>query len=269
MGQIKAAIFDVDHTLYDYQEQKIHESTVAAIQRLKERGILVIVATSRSYAELSEDLLSRICADYYVGASGMSIQDALGNLLHAQKFTYDQAELVKDLAVEYGAGLKLKYAGYNCLYSDPLEMQAIYDNIGHARSPSEYCAQMNRHEKELPIGFTIHGAREVCDIIHDELSQHPGEYRFERFGDGTVAEIFSPVVNKMTALKDLIGHLGLVAANCISFGDGRNDVEMTKWAGIGVAMGNACQEMKEAADVVCGPSWSDGIANQLMALGLS
>ena len=46
-----------------------------------------------------------------------------------------------------------------------------------------------------------------------------------------------------------------------AFGDDYNDVEMLKYCGLGVAMGNAADEAKQAADVICGTNDSDGLAD--------
>ena len=65
----------------------------------------------------------------------------------------------------------------------------------------------------------------------------------------------------MTGLKKLSHLPGLDSRQCIAFGDSRNDLEMIRWAGCGIAMGNACQELKDCADLVCGNSWENGIAD--------
>lgn len=266
MRNIQAAIFDVDGTLFDYHEMKIHESTVDAIRALKEKGITVVVATARSYAELSEDLLTKIAADYYVTASGHSIQDSQGRILLSERFTYGQVERIKDLADKYDTGLTLKYELLNCLYRHPMEMQQIYSNIGQPRCPSLHCPAMDLHRTELPIGFTIRCENGLRDQFCLELAQYPGEYRIELFGNGIVAEIYTPFVNKMTALKYLVHRLGIPAENCVAFGDSPNDMEMIRWAGTGVAMGNSCQDLMNVADTVCAASWEDGIAQTVAAL---
>jgi len=268
VGQIKAAVFDVDRTLYDYREMQIPDSAVTAINRLKENGITVIVATARAFPELSGELLDKIDADYYVVASGQSIQDRFGRSLFSLRFTYDQVELVKRHVLKYDAGLTLKYNEFNCLYKHPVEMYQIYSNIGQPCRPSVYCEAMDRHKTELPLGFAIRGERDVREKIREELSAYPNDFRMELFGNGVVADIYSPFTNKMTALVQLTNRLGLGAENCIAFGDGRNDIEMIQWAGTGIAMGNACDELKAVADVICGAAWEDGIANQLSAMRL-
>lgn len=263
MHPVKAAIFDVDRTLFDYREKKIPDSTVSAIRKLKEQGITVIVATARSYAELSEDLLGKIEADYYVAASGHCVQDHAGRELFSLRFTYEETELVKQIACRYHAGLTLKYPDCNCLYADPEQMREIYSNIGHPRCPTLYCETMDYHRGQLPLGFAVRGEGGIRERICEELASYPDLFRMERFGNGIVADIYAPSANKMTALVYLIARLGLSAENCIAFGDGQNDVEMIRWAGTGIAMGNACPELKAVADAVCGATWESGIAEFL------
>lgn len=268
MNRIKAAIFDVDGTLYDYRQRRISPSAVAAIGKLKEKGIYVIVATARAYPELSEDLLGKIPADYFVCASGHSIQDAEGRVLTSLCFAWEQVEIMKRLALELDAGLTLKYPDRSCLYRHPEEMYRIYSNIGRPRCPTVRCEAMDAHHRELPLGFTIRGEGDVRERFRQALAEYPGDFRMELYGNGIVADVYSPRANKMTALENLMEQLGILPENCIAFGDGPNDLEMIRWAGIGVAMGNGREELKAAADLVCGAAWEDGIAKALEELKL-
>ena len=76
-------------------------------------------------------------------------------------------------------------------------------------------------------------------------------------------EIAHPGVNKGTALAFLAGHLGIPREETVAIGDGLNDLEMIQWAGLGIAMGNAPQEVKAAAGWVTGPFQEDGAAGAL------
>jgi hydroxymethylpyrimidine pyrophosphatase-like HAD family hydrolase len=64
-------------------------------------------------------------------------------------------------------------------------------------------------------------------------------------------------VNKATALAEVALGLGVSAADVLAFGDGRNDIEMLRWAGRGVAIGDAPAEVRDAADAVSVP-FADG-----------
>ena len=62
-------------------------------------------------------------------------------------------------------------------------------------------------------------------------------------------------------LQQLLATLGMDAADCMAFGDGLNDLGMLKWAGLGVAMGNAeAQAVTDSADISTDTNDNDGVA---------
>ena len=70
-------------------------------------------------------------------------------------------------------------------------------------------------------------------------------------------------VSKASGLQRVAQELGIDAADVLAIGDGRNDVEMLRWAGRGVAMGQAVQEVHDAADASTGTVDDDGAAQEL------
>jgi HAD superfamily hydrolase (TIGR01484 family) len=72
-----------------------------------------------------------------------------------------------------------------------------------------------------------------------------------------------PGVSKASGLDLVCDRLGLTPADCLAIGDGRNDLEMLRWAGRGVAMGQAVQEVHDAADASTGTVDEDGAAAEL------
>ena len=74
----------------------------------------------------------------------------------------------------------------------------------------------------------------------------------------------SPVgVTKASGLEYVARELGVVPADVLAIGDGRNDIEMLRWAGRGVAMGQAVPEVQAAADAVSATVHDDGAAVEL------
>ena len=73
---------------------------------------------------------------------------------------------------------------------------------------------------------------------------------------------------KPNGLAHTLAHLGLTREQSIAFGDGGNDVAMLSAAGVGVAMGNACEEALHAADYVTAPVDEDGIARLKIVVSL-
>ena len=81
-------------------------------------------------------------------------------------------------------------------------------------------------------------------------------------------ELISKVDNKATAIKQVIDYLGIDKKDTIAFGDSMNDYEMINFVECGIAMGNACNELKEAASRVCRSVDEDGIYYEFIELGL-
>jgi HAD superfamily hydrolase (TIGR01484 family) len=74
----------------------------------------------------------------------------------------------------------------------------------------------------------------------------------------------SPVgVHKASGLVEVCDRLGVDRADVLAIGDGRNDIEMLQWAGRGVAMGQAVEEVRAAADDVTATVYDDGVAVEL------
>jgi len=74
----------------------------------------------------------------------------------------------------------------------------------------------------------------------------------------------SPIgVDKASGLSVVCAHLGIDQADVLALGDGRNDIEMLAWAGRGVAMGQAVDEVRGIADAVTGSVQEDGVATEL------
>jgi Cof subfamily protein (haloacid dehalogenase superfamily) len=70
-------------------------------------------------------------------------------------------------------------------------------------------------------------------------------------------------VSKASGLAYVAAELGVPAAQVLAIGDGRNDIEMLRWAGRGVAMGQSVEEVQAAADAVTGSVHDEGAAEEL------
>ena len=73
-------------------------------------------------------------------------------------------------------------------------------------------------------------------------------------------------VTKATGLQVLCARLGIDASEVLAIGDSMNDIEMLRWAGVGVLMGHAGPEMRQHADVITDPRPGHGVAAALNAI---
>ena len=73
------------------------------------------------------------------------------------------------------------------------------------------------------------------------------------------ADIIPADGGKGTAVREILRYYGLTEEEAAAFGDGNNDIEMLRAVGTGIAMGNASEDLKAAADEVCGTAADDGV----------
>jgi 5-amino-6-(5-phospho-D-ribitylamino)uracil phosphatase len=96
------------------------------------------------------------------------------------------------------------------------------------------------------------------------LARHLGMHGVTYYiGWGSWLDIAPDGVNKATALAEVAAGFGVAAADVLAFGDGNNDIEMLRWAGRGVAMGQSVEEVRAAADHVTETVWDDGVVTEL------
>ena len=110
-----------------------------------------------------------------------------------------------------------------------------------------------------PAGKILVNLRYVGDIseVYEFL---PDDCRIIITDNGALGQILNKDVSKAGGVKALAEVLGIGLDEVISFGDDYNDIEMIRECGIGVAMGNAPQDIKDAADIITASNDEDGVA---------
>lgn len=254
---IKAAFFDVDGTLLSYRTRKVCDSARKAIARLQEQGILCIVATGRHMIQMSKLPVGDIPFDAFVMLNGQLVLDKQQNVL----FDVPVEGKAKDFLVKSFNGHtfpaiiveeKDMYLNY---VSD--HVTEVNTTMSIALAPlSDYkggniyqvCAYLRPEDEHL-----LDPIREDCVMT----SWHYGGKDIIASGGG-----------KMAGIKRYLEHAGIKREEIIAFGDAENDLDMIRFAGIGVAMGNGTEEVKAVADFVTADIDDDGIEKALRHYGL-
>lgn len=261
---IRAVIFDVDGTLYDYKTHTVPLSAQEALCRLRERGIRILIASGRSYALLGESLIRIAQADHYVLSNGHELLDRAGQPVYQERFTPEETEGVLRAARAHKVHVMLKYHGFCCIYSGWDEMRSVFRMMEPDRGSYRFCPEWDYHSRELPLGITLKGGPD----LRGQLADWETALRIEYFTDPSECDIFHRGANKWTGLRRILSEAGIAPESCIAFGDSGNDVDMLRSVGCGIAMGNASPEAMAAADRVCRPSWEDGIYHALRELAI-
>lgn len=259
MADIRAAFFDIDGTLLPFGAAALPASTVAALAALRKNGVKTFIATGRPPVHFPYlHALDGIPFDGYVTMNGQYCYLADGELLYSQPI--DRAALRTLLPYLAAEQLSVGFVGRD------FSLFNLINDLSRGFAA------------ELQQGTGDVAARIETDDIYQLSAFLPpeNEAEFLRRCPGCEAVRWSPDFcdilpaggGKPNGLAHTLAHLGLTREQAIAFGDGGNDVTMLEYAGLGVAMGNACDAAKAAADYVTDDVTKDGLANALAHFGL-
>lgn len=111
-----------------------------------------------------------------------------------------------------------------------------------------------------PVKISALGPADALRPLEHRIRDRYGErLRLTHSGPGSF-DLLPPGTHKASGLARLAARLGLAREQVVAVGDNDNDCEMLRWAGLGVAMGNAAPEVQRCADRVTAPNWQDGVA---------
>ena len=256
----KVLVLDIDGTLTN-SEKKISDKTRQAIIDVMSRGHKVILASGRptpGMIEYAKILELEKYGGYLLSFNGGKIIDCkTGEILFQKTLPSSVVPQLYHFAEKNDCGL-VTYLGDDIISArrmDPyLEIESkingmpikIVDNfIEYAEYDMNKC--LMTANPELAEKYV----EELNEKYHTILSV----YRSEPF----FIEIMPKNVDKATSLDRMLDSIGLTAEDAICCGDGFNDMTMIKFAGVGVAMGNAQPAVKEAADFITTTNDQDGI----------
>lgn len=256
----KLIAIDMDGTLLK-RDDTISERNKLALKKVREKGIKVVIASGRPIHGLEhylEELELTTEDEYVMSYNGSVVQNIKTKEVIAQnmlkgKDLHDLYYLSKVLEINMHAFSKRgcitpKISPYTQLESklNGIEIHEIaYETISL---------------KEDIIKIMYVGSKEEIDRVIKELP----DYLYEKYNVVRsmpyFLEFLSKTSGKQIGLKLLAKRFGLVPQEIMCIGDAGNDIGMLKYAGLGVAMGNAFEEVKEVADYVTKTNEEDGVA---------
>lgn len=256
----KVLVLDIDGTLTNSRKE-ISPNTKRAIQETLKRGHKVILASGRptpGMRRYEEELELEKYGGYLLSFNGGRIVECRsGEVVYQRILPLNIIPGLYGFAKRNGCGL-VTYFG---------------DRIISAFEPDEYVrleSRINGMEIKVVENFKeyvdfdinkclLTAAPGRAEALEKELADRYGDmlsvYRSEPF----FIEIMPKHVDKASSLDRMLQTVGLTRENAICCGDGFNDISMIKYAGVGVAMGNAQPAVKDAADYITGTNDEDGL----------
>lgn len=271
---IKVIIMDVDGTLIN-KETKITPKTKLALMKAQETGIKLILASGRPTSGLM-DFAKELQMDQhhglFVSFNGSKVIDCQTmNVLYNKTMSVEEGQAVLEHMKQFDVLPMIDKDDY-------LYVNDVYDNMVHHGDDTMNIIQHESRggkfklcEKSDLVAFADYPLNKIL-VAGDSsyLMEHYKEM-MEPFKNQLNSMFTAPVyyeftakdIDKARALESVLIPMGYKKEEMIAFGDGHNDTSMVQYAGIGVAMANAVQKLKDVADEITLSNEEDGIAETL------
>ena len=257
----KIVCFDMDMTLLDHSTFAIPKSAMNGLDRLREQGHIIVVASGRDMdSEFSRPLTELVRPDAIVHSNGQKVSvgaEKIRELFMEPKLIEDLLRFAeeRDICIGSNIGEKGCYVNQKVVIAHEIKVfgecdREFIDPANLSSFPLYALAMFGTPEQALQIEeafpmlkLPLFAGREGADVIYRKASKAEG-------------------------IQELLYHYGMGWEDVVAFGDSMNDMEMIEYAGLGIAMGNAIEPLKRVADYVTKPIDQDGVWHGLVYAGL-
>lgn len=264
MAERKAVFFDIDGTLFE-QGKEVPESTIRAIHKIRQNGHLAFVCSGRSRIMVPEKPILSIGFDGVVAACGMYASFGEKVLFDDEMTTEQLSDIIPTLK---NTDTMYILEGTEYIYYDEQTIHHAIDDW-YVRSIKEMIPERFRivpeeygdiHANKISIQVPKNRMEEVTERAkrHYQLLLH----------EENIAEIVPHGYTKADGIRRVCEMLGVAREDTIAVGDSINDIEMLRYAQVGIVMGNGTGIAKENADYITTGLYEDGIWNAMAHFGL-
>ncbi len=263
----KLVAIDLDGTLVT-DEKELMPKTIEAIKEASKKGVKIMISSGRSFYRLEKyiDALGlrkeNQCTICFNG--GMIVENTTKEILYSKNL---EPEEIKEL-IQLGKTLELPIMIYtkNTHYVEKVP-EVVEKNKKNLKGMNLKKVRFD----EINFNEEINYIYKVCFIdnpktIIEKRKEIPKEF-FERYEITSSVpeylEIVKKGIKKSEAIKFVMEKYHIKQEEVMAIGDGENDVEMLSFAGLGIAMENASDFVKEFANVVTTSNNHDGVANAI------
>ena len=280
MSDIRIIALDLDGTLLD-SAKRLSATNRAALDAAAARGVLIVPTTGRFFGMMPSAVRDLPYVRYAITINGAQVYD------RATDTALVRAELPLDTAL----GLMRLLDGYDVIYDCYRNNWGWMDKAFKAKAAAyatdahylRMIAEFRRGVERLPAHLDATRAEgdvqkimlfsrldAGTDVLDEIVSAIHAAYPEVQVTSSTWndLELNAPDALKGRALARFAETQHLTLANCMAFGDGLNDLSMISAAGVGVAMANACAEVRAAADYITASNDDDGVAAALHHFGV-
>lgn len=257
----KILALDIDGTLVN-KKKEITSKVKTAVNNLQDKNIPVLIASGRpleGIMPVANKLDFSAKGGYILAFNGGKIVNAKTNeVVYSQSINMEYVPGICDFARENKLTI-LTYKDGKIIATDKedefLKIEARINNMEVLQVEN-----LKEEIKEEPDKFLIVGPPHIMEkqVINmaEKFEGRLNIFRSEPF----FIEVVPMGIDKAKSLEVLLSKLGLTNKDLVACGDGRNDVTMIEYAGMGVAMDNACEEVKAVSNYITASNDEDGVA---------
>lgn len=251
----KVLILDIDGTLTN-SKKEITPKTLQALLDIQEMGHTIVIASGRpthGVKWIADALKLEQYGGYVLCFNGARIVNVQTNeIVFQQCFPKECIAPLYEYAKAHDMGL-VTYEGDKVITGTRIDKYMEFEaglNYMKLTSVDDFISYVDFDINKCLFTAEEEKAPELEQELAEKYRGVLSIYRSEPF----FIEAMPPGVDKAASLERLFQAIGVDNADTIACGDGFNDMSMIKYAGVGVAMANAQDEVKEAADMVTGKS---------------
>lgn len=258
----RALFFDIDGTLVSFKTHEIPASTIFALTQAKANGHKVFIATGRPIQIITNLAAIEHLVDGYITTNGAYCYVG-SDVVSCHAIASKEVEIMLEDARRYD---------YSCVVASETQFAVfnphpVFDDIFIHQLAVEGLDEKNMNI-DVALSEQILQFSPFFDVEHEkELMQRLSGCVSGRWHPA-FTDITAKGTDKGTALHEMANYLGLQMDSVIAFGDGGNDLTMIREAGVGIAMGNANEVLKQAADHITTTVDDDGVMTALRHYGV-
>lgn len=255
-------VLDIDGTLTNSQKE-ISEKTLESLLKIQERGHKVVLASGRptpGVLKLAEKLKLKDFGGFILSYNGAKIINCkTGEVIFQKVLPKEIIPKLHAAAIKNEVGI-ITYKD-NCIITDMkieefMEKEAAINGI-LIKQVESFTDYIDFEVNKCLMTGPAPKLEKVEVIMRKEFGDRISVYRSEPY----FLELMPKDIDKAYSLSKLLDYLNLSKEQMISCGDGYNDLTMIQYAGMGVAMANAQEIIKKAADYITLSNDDDGVAH--------
>lgn len=242
-------IFDVDGTLIDPKTYQVPPSTLKTLQKLHADGYPCCIATGRSYDSLMNTMIKDIIPWHgFICSNGQHVLDSNGKTIF--KYYMNPTNVHAAVALAKAHNINIQFQGETSFLLRPADAVVVQAHSFFHEPIPELCKEYENEKIDMLMMY--HEDKAVLEMFRSI----PGLTVFQ--GQSTYADVVDQGQSKFEGIKQYFNHNNY-PISYVAFGDSDNDLEMLEHATLAVALGNASEELKKRAHILCPKIDEDGL----------